>query len=112
MDVEVGLAALVSGECEAAKQMWDLRMREAKRYANLIYLLLLVIAAVAAVAIVALLVSDEYGLGIISALGTVVGGGLFTLLLKMRSDAIKEASAWIVKIKQHCGEDDAAAMRI
>lgn len=59
-------------------------MRDAKRFSNLAYLVAASVAITAAVAIVALLWAKQYGLGVTSALASVVGGGAWVALMKAK----------------------------
>ena len=111
MTVETLFAKLTTDKCEAAKAMWALKFREAKRYANLAYLVAAAAAITLAVAIVALLWAKEYGLGIASAVGTVVEGAGWMVVRSMRNDALKDAADWIAKVHEYCGDDAVAQLQ-
>ncbi|MFN2503185.1 MAG: hypothetical protein ABR540_02940 [Acidimicrobiales bacterium] len=103
MDTEALINRLVTGPCEAARELFDFKKTEIRRYTALAFALAVAVVLVAVVAIVALLVSKEWGLGVISALGTVVGGAAWIAIFKIRADAMKEADDFLEKIKEHCG---------
>lgn len=112
MGIDALVASLGSDACTASKELFELKKKEVRRYTLLAFLLALAVVVVAVVAIVALLVSKEYGLGIMSALGTVVGGAAWLAIFKARSDALKDADKFLNQIATHCGPEVAATFSL
>jgi hypothetical protein len=92
--------------CEIAKvSFWDAR-QNAQRYRVLVYIVSCVVAAflIAGIVLVAL-GSDTQGAGIVSFVGSVVGGAGMLFVIRRSKEAAKERDAAARLVKKYCSAE-------
>ena len=112
-EVSSMIAAIDAGSsCEAAKEMWRIKKREANRYTNLAFIVVAAIAISLVVTIILLFIDEARAAAIGTGLSTIVAGGAFVFLWNARGAALKAAQSFIPKIDQYCGTGVAAGLTV